>query len=48
MSDEIPRLSIADPYMRAAYDQAVKSYLEGGIPIGAVIVYRGEIIRRGS
>lgn len=46
MSD-LPQLSVDDPFMQAAYDQSVKSYNEGGIPIGAVVVYRGEIIGRG-
>lgn len=33
--------------MRAAYEQAVKSYQEGGLPIGAVMVERGVVIAEG-
>lgn len=33
--------------MQAAYDQALKSYQEGGIPIGSVLVHQGKIIGRG-
>lgn len=36
-----------DPFLQAAYAEAVASYETGGIPIGAVLVYRGEIIGRG-
>ncbi len=36
-----------DPYLAAAIEQARKSLSEGGIPIGAVLVYNGEIIGRG-
>ena len=34
-------------FMRAAYQQALKSYREGGLPIGAVMVENGEIIAAG-
>lgn len=34
-------------YLRAAYEQALKSYHEGGLPIGAVMVEAGEIVARG-
>ena len=34
-------------FMRAAYEQALKSYNEGGLPIGAVMVEHGAIIARG-
>ena len=34
-------------FMRAAYDQALKSYTEGGLPIGAVLVENGAIIAAG-
>ncbi len=44
---DLPQLTVDDPFMQAAYDQSVKSYREGGIPIGAVIVHRGEIIGAG-
>lgn len=36
-----------DEFMQAAIDEAVKGRDEGGIPIGSVIVHRGEIIGRG-
>lgn len=36
-----------DEFMQAAIDEAVKGCEEGGIPIGSVIVHRGEIIGRG-
>ena len=36
-----------DRFLKAAYDQALKSYQEGGIPIGSVLVHRGKIIGRG-
>ena len=36
-----------DKFMQAAYDQALKSYQEGGIPIGSVLVHQGKIIGRG-
>jgi creatinine deaminase len=34
-------------FIRAAYQQALKSYNEGGLPIGAVMVERGAIIAAG-
>ncbi len=36
-----------DPFLDAAIAEARKGLAEGGIPIGSVIVYRGEIIGRG-
>ena len=36
-----------DLFLKAAYEQALKSYREGGIPIGSVLVYRNRIIGRG-
>ena len=36
-----------DKFLKAAIDEAKKGLLEGGIPIGSVLVYRGEIIGRG-
>jgi creatinine deaminase len=36
-----------DPFLLAAIEQARKSLAEGGIPIGSVLVHRGEIIGRG-
>ena len=38
---------VADPYLRAALEQAKTSLAEGGIPIGSVLVYEGKIIGRG-
>jgi cytosine/creatinine deaminase len=34
-------------FMRLAYEQAVKSYREGGLPIGAVMAEDGEVIAVG-
>jgi cytosine deaminase len=36
-----------DIFMQAAIDEAIDGLNEGGIPIGSVIVYKGEIIGRG-
>jgi creatinine deaminase len=36
-----------DKFMQAAIDEAQKGLDEGGIPIGSVLVYQGEIIGRG-
>jgi creatinine deaminase len=36
-----------DPFLQAAIDEARQGMQEGGIPIGSVIVHRGEIIGRG-
>lgn len=36
-----------DAFMQAAIDEARKGLAEGGIPIGSVIVHRGQIIGRG-
>src|SRR5437870_2475284 len=36
-----------DKFMLAAIDEAQAGLKEGGIPIGSVLVYRGEIIGRG-
>jgi cytosine/creatinine deaminase len=36
-----------DQFMQAAVDEARKGLSEGGIPIGSVLVHRGEIIGRG-
>lgn len=35
------------PFMRLAYEQALKSYREGGLPIGAVMVEDGVVIASG-
>jgi len=34
-------------FLRAAYEQALKSYSEGGVPVGAVMVESGAIIASG-
>jgi cytosine deaminase len=34
-------------FLRAAYEQALKSYDEGGLPIGAVMVEKGVVVARG-
>lgn len=34
-------------FMKEAYEQALKSFNEGGLPIGAVMVENGEVIARG-
>jgi cytosine deaminase len=36
-----------DKFMKAAFDEAKKGFLEGGIPIGSVLVHNGKIIGRG-
>lgn len=36
-----------DPFLQAAIDEAERGLAEGGIPIGSVLVYEGEIIGRG-
>ena len=36
-----------DKFLEAAIDEARKGLIEGGIPIGSVIVHNGEIIGRG-
>src|SRR6202011_4215374 len=36
-----------DSYLEAAIEQANKSFAEGGIPIGSVLVHEGKIIGRG-
>jgi len=36
-----------DAFMQAAIDEAKKGLAEGGIPIGSVIVHKGQIIGRG-
>jgi cytosine deaminase len=38
---------VSDPFLRAALDEAEQGLREGGIPIGSVLVYRGEVIGRG-
>lgn len=36
-----------DPYLQAAMEEARQGLAEGGIPIGSVLVHRGQIIGRG-
>jgi cytosine deaminase len=36
-----------DPFLQAAIDEAQTGLLEGGIPIGSVLVYQGKILGRG-
>jgi cytosine/creatinine deaminase len=36
-----------DHFLKAAVDEAQKGLAEGGIPIGSVLVHRGQIIGRG-
>ena len=36
-----------DQFLKAAFDEANKGLQEGGIPIGSVIVHKGNIIGRG-
>ena len=38
---------MADEFMRAAYEQALKSYNEGGLPIGAAMIENGALIAVG-
>ena len=38
---------MTDQFMQAALDEAKKGYSEGGIPIGSVLVNKGQIIGRG-
>jgi cytosine deaminase len=33
--------------LRVAYEEALAGYREGGLPIGAALLYRGEVIGRG-
>ena len=40
-------MSSRDSFMDAAIVEAQRGFDEGGIPIGSVLVYRGEIIGRG-
>ncbi len=47
MKSERGLLSQGDPFMRAAIEEARKSLDEGGIPIGSVLVYEGQILGRG-
>jgi len=37
----------ADAGLRVAFEEALAGYLEGGLPIGAALYFRGELIGRG-
>ncbi|HTB66032.1 MAG TPA: nucleoside deaminase [Steroidobacteraceae bacterium] len=37
----------ADPGLRVAFEEALAGYQEGGLPIGAALFYRGELLARG-
>jgi cytosine deaminase len=37
----------SDPGLRIAFEEALAGYQEGGLPIGASLFYRGELIGRG-
>ncbi|MGZ4789106.1 MAG: nucleoside deaminase [Terriglobales bacterium] len=43
----MPISALDHQFMHAAYEQALKSYREGGLPIGAVMVNNNEIIAAG-
>ncbi len=36
-----------DPFLQIAYEEALQGEREGGIPIGGVLVHRGEVVARG-
>jgi len=40
-------MSARDPFLGAAIEEARRGRAEGGIPIGSVLVHRGEIVGRG-
>ena len=40
-------VQVMDRFLKTALDEARKGKLAGGIPIGSVLVYQGEIIGRG-
>src|SRR5918999_2328943 len=40
-------MSVADAFLAAAIAEAEAGLREGGIPIGSVLVYRGQIVGRG-
>lgn len=49
--DTVCRVTARDPadqdFLRLAYEQALKSYQEGGLPIGAVMVEEGRVLAAG-
>ena len=40
-------MSLTDPFLAAAYEEAEKGLRAGGIPIGSVLVHDGKIVGRG-
>ena len=40
-------MTVADPFLAAAIAEAEAGLREGGIPIGSVLIYRGQIVGRG-
>ena len=40
-------MTTPDPFMKAAIEEARKGLVEGGIPIGSVLVHNGTVIGRG-
>jgi cytosine deaminase len=40
-------MTLSDPFLLAAIEEARAGEREGGIPIGSVLVYRGQILGRG-
>ncbi len=40
-------VSVTDPFLKAAIDEAERGLAEGGIPIGSVLVVDGKIVGRG-
>ena len=46
MHSYAPRLSVDEVWMREALEEAKKAALQGEVPVGAVLVYQGEIIAR--
>src|SRR5262245_55294553 len=47
MRKALQRRRAMDEFMKTAIDEAKRGSLEGGIPIGSVLVYQGRIIGRG-
>src|SRR3954447_24718864 len=45
--DPAAHSGMSDAFMRAAVEEASRGRLEGGIPIGSVLVHDGQIIGRG-
>src|SRR4051794_34571817 len=45
--DRDGRTAVTDPFMEAAVDEARQGRIEGGIPIGSVLIHQGRIIGRG-